>query len=126
MELKIRRIGSDWLRTFHYSGTVVHDTAKRPLMAIVTINDITERKQSEERLLEQADIINRAQDAIIIRDFKGEKITFWNKGAEQLYGWSAEEAIGRPIGELIFANATEREATLQVLLSTGEFHGEIK
>ena len=46
---------------------------------VVLINDITERKRGEERLLEQADIINRAQDAIIIRNFKDQRITFWNK-----------------------------------------------
>jgi len=90
------------------------------------VQDITERKRVEERLLEQADIINRAQNAIIIRNFEDECITFWNKGAEQLYGWSAKEAVGKPIGELIFADAKDREAPLKLLISTGEFHGEIK
>ena len=90
------------------------------------VQDITERKRVEERLLEQADIINRAQNAIIIRNFEDECITFWNKGAEQLYGWSAKEAVGKPIGELISADAKDREAPLKLLISTGEFHGEIK
>jgi PAS domain S-box-containing protein len=126
LELQVRRIGSDWRRIFNYGGTVVHDDEKRPLMAIVTLDDITERKKSEGRLLEQADIINRAQDAIIIRDFRGEEITFWNKGAEHLYGWSAAEALGKPIDELIFADEKEREAPLKTLPSTGEFHGELK
>jgi PAS domain S-box-containing protein len=88
--------------------------------------DITERTQAEGRLREQADIINRAHDAIIIRNFETEEITFWNKGAEHLYGWSAEEALGKPIGELIFADPKDREAPLKLLVSTGEFHGETK
>ncbi|HEV2045246.1 MAG TPA: response regulator, partial [Chthoniobacterales bacterium] len=52
--------------------------------------------------------------------------TFWNKGAEQLYGWSANEALGKSIGELIFADAKDREVLLKVLVSTGEFRGETK
>jgi PAS domain S-box-containing protein len=47
-------------------------------------------------LLEQADIINRAQEAIIIRNLEDDDISFWNEGAERLYGWSAEEALGKP------------------------------
>src|SRR5207244_12768295 len=88
--------------------------------------EILERKSAEERLLEQADIINHARDAIIIRNFEDNQITFWNKGAEHLYGWSANEALGKPSGELLYADANERDAPLKVLLSTGEFHGELK
>ena len=88
--------------------------------------DITERKQAEEQLREQADIINRAKDAVIIRDFKTDVVTFWNRGAEGLYGWSAQEAIGRKLAELIFANSPERERLTKQLISTGEYHGEIK
>ena len=80
----------------------------------------------EERLREQADIINHARDAIIIRHFQDDRITFWNKGAEHLYGWTANEALGKPSGELLYADANERDAPLKVLLSTGEFHGELK
>ena len=88
--------------------------------------DITERKQAEERLREQADIINRAHDAIIVLNFEDQRITFWNSGAERLYGWSADDAIGRSIGELIFADAKDCEGPLKILASAGEFHGEIK
>jgi len=65
---------------------------------IVTVSDITQRKRVEERLREQADIINHARDAIIIRHFQDDRITFWNKGAEHLYGWTANEALGKPAG----------------------------
>jgi PAS domain S-box-containing protein len=88
--------------------------------------DITESKQAEERLREQADIINRAHDAIIVRDFATGQITFWNLGAQRLYGWTAEEALGRPIAEMIFANASHLEPLTKRLVSTGEFHEEIR
>ncbi|PYT75962.1 MAG: hypothetical protein DMG40_27135, partial [Acidobacteria bacterium] len=88
--------------------------------------DITERKQAEERMGEQAEIINRAQDAIIVRDFETNRITFWNTGAQRLYGWTADEAVGRFIGELIFADPSEVESVSAALVSSGEFHGEIR
>jgi len=88
--------------------------------------DITERKQAEERMGEQAEIINRAQDAIIVRDFETNRITFWNTGAQRLYGWTADEAVGRFIGELIFADPSEVESVSEALVSSGEFHGEIR
>jgi PAS domain S-box-containing protein len=50
LELRLRRIGSDWERVFDYGGTLVHDEAGQPLLAIVTLADITERKVTEERL----------------------------------------------------------------------------
>jgi len=126
VELRVRNIKVNWERICNYGGTLVHDGNNQPLLALITVTDITERKRTEERLVEQADIINRAQDAIIIRSFEDEKISFWNKGAEHLYGWSANEALGKPIGELIFADEKDREKPLKQLVSTGEFHGELK
>jgi two-component system, cell cycle sensor histidine kinase and response regulator CckA len=85
-----------------------------------------ERKKSEDRLREMADIVSRAQDAIIARDFDTDRITIWNSGAERLYGWSVSEVIGRPLGEVIFAESNDRATLLERLINTGEFRGEIK
>ena len=85
-----------------------------------------ERKKSEKLLREQADIINRAHDAIVARDFETDRVTLWNTGAERLYGWSASEALGRPLSELTFAGTNNRAALLKHLVAAGEFHGEIK
>ena len=93
---------------------------------VVLVNDVTERKRGEERLREQADIINRAHDAIVVLDFEDQRITFWNSGAERLYGWSAEDAIGKSICELIFAEPIGCEGPIKLLESAGEFQGEMK
>ena len=93
---------------------------------VLEINrDITERKRGEERLLEQADIINRAHDAIIIRNFEDRRVVFWNNGAERLYGWTAAEVMGEA-GEANFADPKEIEKIMSALLSADEFRGEVK
>ena len=96
------------------------------ILVTAAIRDISERKRAEERLREQADMLNRAHDAIIVRNFEDQRIVFWNSGAERLYGWSASEAIGRLTGELLYADSKEREGPLKLLSSTGDFRGELK
>jgi PAS domain S-box-containing protein len=59
-------------------------------------NDITERERAEEALKLQAQIIDQIHDSVISSDLEGH-ITIWNKGAERLYGWSQEEALGQHI-----------------------------
>jgi len=51
-------------------------------------------------LREQADLLNLASEAILVRDLDG-KITFWNRGAETLYGWAREEALGQNAAKLL-------------------------
>lgn len=58
------------------------------------IEDITERKRKEQTLHEQANMLELAHDAILVRTLDGE-IVFWNQGAERIYGWTKEEALGR-------------------------------
>lgn len=55
--------------------------------------EIIERQRGAEALREQAALLDMAHDAIFVRDLEG-RIQFWNKGAESLYGWTAEEAVG--------------------------------
>src|SRR5262245_15187228 len=46
------------------------------------------------RLREQAQLLDLAYDAIFVRAYAGSRITYWNRGAETLYGWSRDEAVG--------------------------------
>jgi PAS domain-containing protein len=58
------------------------------------VQDITKRKQAEEQLLYQANLLQNVSDAIVATD-RHFIITGWNPAAENIYGWSPEEAIGR-------------------------------
>jgi PAS domain S-box-containing protein len=66
----------------------------------VYFQDITERKQAEEDRARLAAIVESSDDIIIGKTLEG-IITSWNKGAEKIYGYSAEEAVGRPISMLV-------------------------
>lgn len=61
-----------------------------------TCTDIMERKEAEEKLITQAQIMDQIHDAVVSTDLEG-VITSWNKGAESQYGFTMEEAVGKPI-----------------------------
>jgi PAS domain S-box-containing protein len=64
------------------------------------IQDLTERREKEEALRKQAELLDLAHDAIIVRDSQN-RVLFWNAGAEALYGWTAEEAAGQITHQLL-------------------------
>ncbi|MBV9073996.1 MAG: response regulator, partial [Acidobacteria bacterium] len=68
--------------------------------AVAAFYDVTKRKQMEDALRERADLLELASEAIMVRDFHG-LVTFWNSGAEALYGWTRQEAVGRHLHRLL-------------------------
>jgi PAS domain S-box-containing protein len=82
------------------TASVIRDQQGRPVHGLGMIENITERRLAAQKLAEQAALLDLAHDAIIVRDPEG-RIIFWNRGAEDTYGWSAEEAVGRMVHELL-------------------------
>ena len=81
------------------SASVPLETEEGPLVSS-TIRDITERKRAERSREQLASIVDYSDDAIIGKSMDG-IIVNWNKGAERLYGYSAEEVMGKPISILL-------------------------
>ncbi|CAN5272396.1 hypothetical protein BH10PLA2_BH10PLA2_10180 [soil metagenome] len=65
-----------------------------------SIRDITDRKRAEEALRRQAELLDLATDSIMIRDLD-DVIVYWNQGAEHVYGWTREEAVGQNVHKLL-------------------------
>jgi PAS domain S-box-containing protein len=84
-----------------------------------------ERKRTEQKMQEQAALLDIATDAIFVREL-GDGIVFWNQGAERLYGWKAAEVIGKNTHELIYPESTPPPPDVyETLKQVGEWQGEL-
>jgi PAS domain S-box-containing protein len=85
--------------------------------------DITARKRSEQALLEQAEALDLAQ--VMVRDMQG-RVLFWNRGAQQLYGYTSDEAVGRISHELLQTQFPQPLQEIErTLASAGTWNGEL-
>jgi diguanylate cyclase (GGDEF)-like protein/PAS domain S-box-containing protein len=99
---------------------------------LVMAEDVTEEQRLREearthaaRHRDQASLLDKARDAIIVRGIDG-RIQFWNKGAERLYGWTSEEVLGHCIDRRMVRDGPGvTEAAVHATLEAGEWRGEI-
>jgi hypothetical protein len=93
---------------------------------VVLAQDVTERKAASERMAEQAALLDQAHDAILVRDLEGH-ILFWSRGAERLYGYTREEALGRKNPDLLYgSDSADYERGNAVTMQKGEWIGELR
>jgi PAS domain S-box-containing protein len=106
--------------------TLLRNESNEPKGILVINTNITERKKAERKILQQAALLDKAQDAIFVQDGAG-AITYWNKSAERLYGWTADE-MGRT-GNLADFFAFDEEKVKEArdaVLAKGEWNGELR
>lgn len=83
-------------------------------------------RQAAVKLREQASLLDRAQDAIMVRNLDG-TLRFWNKGAERLYGWTAEEVLGKTMDGLMYRSPQVLTTVMsQTLASGGDWACELE
>jgi two-component system cell cycle sensor histidine kinase/response regulator CckA len=87
---------------------------------------ITERKHVEEKIREQATLLDITTDAIVVKDLNN-RIEFWNAGAERLYRWKAEEALGKNANELLYSQQAlyKLENIQKNLIESNVWEGEL-
>ncbi len=91
------------------------------------IADITERKEAEQELQLRAELLDLAHDAVIVREPVESRVTFWNREAKAIYGYSPEEALGQVTHELLATGLPEsRRAVDQALARDGQWAGELR
>lgn len=90
------------------------------------LRDVTDRYQAEERIREQATLLDQASDAILVRSLDDEVI-YWNRGAERLYGWDAASVIGKKLHDVIGKdNTATLEEADRTVRQTGGWQGEFR
>jgi PAS domain S-box-containing protein len=92
---------------------------------LLAIDDVTEQKQAIDGLRKQSELLHLAHDAIISRDVNS-VILFWNRGAQETYGWSAAEACGNVSHQFFRTEFPEPFDQLhEKLFRTGSWEGEL-
>jgi len=123
LELKTRkreRIPAQLLST-----PITSTTRNGALLYQTAVIDLRERKQHEQRLAEQARLLDLSNDAIIVRD-ANDRITYWNKGAEEMYGYTRDEALGKVTQELLQIHFPEPVRKIhEKLLHENRWEGEL-
>lgn len=112
---------------------LLQELADNLAFGIVSLRARLERRRSQEaarqaaaKMREQASLLDRAQDAIMVRNLD-RTLRFWNKGAERLYGWTAEEVLGKTMEGLMYdAPEVLKAAMAQTVASDGDWTGELE
>jgi PAS domain S-box-containing protein len=125
-EYRLRR-ADDSYTDIYDRASVIFDAAHKPQRMIGLKIDVSERKRAGEKIREQAELLDKAQDAIVVCTLN-RIITFWNQGAERVYGWGREEALGKNIRELLFHGKSplQIEDAARSLETKGEWVGELQ
>ncbi|HEY9673287.1 MAG TPA: response regulator [Waterburya sp.] len=97
-----------------------------PQSTVGFVLDLTERKIAEQKIHEQAALLDITTDAIIVRDLN-KQIQFWNKGAERLYGWKSQEVLGKNVNQLLYRRETldQLESSWKSLAEHGSWQNEL-
>jgi PAS domain S-box-containing protein len=128
--LRNERYWSGELRHICKDGREVIVESRQQLLndgTVIEVNrDVTDRKKIEAALYEKEDqlqrlasIVQSSDDAIVSKNLDG-IITSWNKGAERIFGYTAEEAIGQPITIVIPQDRQDEERTILTRIRRGE------
>jgi diguanylate cyclase (GGDEF)-like protein/PAS domain S-box-containing protein len=113
-------------------AVLLRDASGAAVNLIGSMVDVTEHRQAEAARRDtearnrlQASLLDKAHDAIMVVTPSDARITYWNRGAERLFGWTAEEAVGKTMAELLIVNKDEFARAHSIVLERDEWTGEL-
>jgi PAS domain S-box-containing protein len=122
-EYRLRRADGSYAAVLD-RWSVIRDAGGKAVRLIGGMSDQTPRVEAQERMRRQAELLDKASDAVLLRGLD-HRVLYWNDGAERIYGWSRAEALGRPVTELLYAGSRDFEAAHAALLAKGKWSGEL-
>jgi PAS domain S-box-containing protein len=99
-------------------------TSSSPAHIVVSHDNVTERRLSQERALFHSLLLDEVDVAVHTVDLS-RAVQSWNAGAERLYGWTADEVIGRPADELIVSSETPVAHEIRRRIGEGQWEGDL-
>jgi PAS domain S-box len=118
-ELKFRHFETGQLIPVLYNIFPVHDTSGAITAYGTVTRNLAENKLAEQQLRSLASIVESCDDAIVSKNLDS-TITSWNRGAERIFGYTAEEAIGQPITIVIPEDRQSEEREILTRIRRGE------
>jgi PAS domain S-box-containing protein len=93
----------------------------------ITFQLLARNERAGQKLREQASLLDKAQDAILVTDLN-RRLTYWNKSAERLYGWTSAEVIGKVVTDLFYPDgeAPDVAKAYEDVMAQGEWTGELQ
>ncbi len=116
VEHDFERIGK---RTMLLNARRILLATDQPAMVLLAIEDVTERERAEEAMRQLGAILEGSEESIVSTTLDG-VITLWNRGAERMFGYSADEVVGRPISVITFPERPDEEVDIPARLLRGE------
>jgi PAS domain S-box-containing protein len=111
-----------WMKTY---GVPLPNEHNRSFLHLAITRDITQRKLSEQKLQTQAALLDVVTNAILVKDIHN-RILYWNKGAENIYGWQAHEVYSQKSSRLLHKELnSEQDDALLSVINTGNWQGEL-
>ncbi|WP_096607914.1 response regulator [Calothrix sp. NIES-2100] len=114
------------IRWFQWEVAAIRNQENQVIELQAVGRDVTERKQAEQKIHQQAALIDISPDAIFVRNLNYQ-ILFWSQGAERLYGWTAAEILGKECHEFLYEQISPQiEEAFRTVLEQGEWCGDLQ
>ncbi len=113
-------------RLVEFRISLITDERGRAQARLAICTDLTQQKLAERRIREQAEMLDQAREAIVITNLEG-SVIYWSAGAERIYGWQSDEAVGQLV-ETLFPDAAvlgRLRHAREITRAQGEWHGQM-